>query len=342
MNIPNDLPPNAIETQTSSARIVTMSACLVVSIAVFLRYVGRWALQLHLNAGPGKREGVYGLDDVFNVAAVLAFYGLAVAVFVAIHRGMGVHVEAVLYERGQKGLTNLNQAIFVCAIFYNITLGMIKLSVLSLYRRILRGIASHKMCTILRAMFVIVACNTMANVLVVVFQCWPIEATWDSRRIRNSSRADRYRCVNINAFYIGNSVTGMLTDAMVYLVSIPIVKPLQMDSRTKIQLLATTLVGGLAVITSAVRLGFLPKLLHDPDVTMAMAVPMDWSVIEPAVGIIVSSMPAIRAIRFLRRQEENNSHGLGAISRPATNHIPLGNASNGTGGGRAGGEGGRI
>ena len=66
-----------------------------------------------------------------------------------------------------------------------------------------------------------------------------------------------------------------------------------------------------AVVTSAVRLGFMPALLSDPDVTMAMAIPMDWSVAEPAVGILVSSMPAIRAIRYLWLKRGDNSYASG-------------------------------
>jgi hypothetical protein len=65
------------------------------------------------------------------------------------------------------------------------------------------------------------------------------------------------------------------------------------------------------VVTSAVRLGFIPALLKDPDVTMAMAIPMNWSVAEPAVGILVSSMPAIRAIRFLWHKPGDDSYGSG-------------------------------
>jgi hypothetical protein len=61
----------------------------------------------------------------------------------------------------------------------------------------------------------------------------------------------------------------------------------------------------------------MPALLANPDVTMAMAIPMDWSVAEPAVGILVSSMPAIRAIRFLWRRPEDDTHGS------ATGHSTL-------------------
>ena len=125
--------------------------------------------------------------------------------------------------------------------------------------------------------------------------------------------ADLCRCADVNAFYLGNAITGVTTDAIVYLLSIPIVKPLHMDSKTKLQLMATMLIGGFAVVTSAVRLGFMPALLADPDISMAMGVPMNWSVAEPAVGILVSSMPAIRAIRFLWRRPGDDSYGSGAV-----------------------------
>jgi hypothetical protein len=51
--------------------------------------------------------------------------------------------------------------------------------------------------------------------------------------------------VDINAFYLGNAITGVSTDAIVYFLSIPIVLPLHLDKKTKLQLLATMLVGGL-------------------------------------------------------------------------------------------------
>jgi len=67
-----------------------------------------------------------------------------------------------------------------------------------------------------------------------------------------------------------------------------------------------------AVITSAIRLGFVPALITSLDATMAIAMPMNWSVVEIAVGILVSSMPAIRAIRYLWRKPGDGSYGSGA------------------------------
>ena len=52
-----------------------------------------------------------------------------------------------------------------------------------------------------------------------------------------------------------------------------------------------------------------------------MGVPMDWSIVEPTVGIIVSSMPAIRSVRWLWSKERTQSS---LTSKPRTHgHIQL-------------------
>jgi hypothetical protein len=72
-------------------------------------------------------------------------------------------------------------------------------------------------------------------------------------------------------------------------------------------------------VTSAVRLGFIPALLKDADISYAMGVPMNWSVAEPAIGILVSSMPAIRAIRYVwRKPGQDSSYGSGSGEAQST------------------------
>lgn len=46
---------------------------------------------------------------VFNVLAFLSFYGLVGAVLVATHRGMGVHLAVIEYDRGIAGVTAYRQ-----------------------------------------------------------------------------------------------------------------------------------------------------------------------------------------------------------------------------------------
>ncbi|KAH9862408.1 hypothetical protein J1614_011063 [Plenodomus biglobosus] len=322
MDIPTERPANADENLTTSVIAILVAGSTLVLVTTILRYLGRWVLQKRLEAGKGRSgDKIWGMDDFFNVLAVLTFYGLVASVVVATQRGMGTHISLLLYEHGIQGLIDYSKAIYVSAVFYNTVLGMVKLSVLCLYLRIIRGVQSQSVRTLVWSVIAVVAGNTLANVTVAIFQCWPIKAAWDV-----TIPANEKRCVNINAFYLGNAITGVITDAVVYLLSIPIIKPLQMDNKTKMQLLGTMLVGGFAVITSAVRLGFIPALLKAPDATMAMAVPMNWSIAEPAVGILVSSGPAIRAIRFLFRKPGEDSYGSGAAQstlRSQNGHIKL-------------------
>ena len=63
MEIPTELPANAGETQTYSERAITASGCALVGITVILRYLGRWCLKRRMDAGKGKGERVYGMDD---------------------------------------------------------------------------------------------------------------------------------------------------------------------------------------------------------------------------------------------------------------------------------------
>lgn len=175
-------------------------------------------------------------------------------------------MQLIIKERGMKGVDGYNlvstllllvavylssnafltrsQAIYNCAVFYNSTLGFVKLSVLSLYRRILSGIPSRKLLVANWTLFVIVSLNTSINVFIAIFQCKPIKGAFAS------SESAEAKCINPNAFYIGNAITGIVTDASVYALAYPIVRPLQMERRKKIVTLMTLLVGALYVCSS--------------------------------------------------------------------------------------------
>jgi hypothetical protein len=191
----------------------------------------------------------------------MTFYGLAIAVLIgessgarqhelcvdnitAIDRGMGQHVDRVIWLHGPEGLdnynlvclhavvstlsnqiTNVQQAIYVCALTYNTTLGFVKLSVISLYHRILQGVPSKTLLILNWCVFGLVACNTTINVFIAAFQCNPVHAAFDSN-IKGT-------CINTSAFYLGNAITGIITELMVYLLSIPIVRPFANGQQAK-------------------------------------------------------------------------------------------------------------
>jgi len=113
--------------------------------------------------------------------------------------------------------------------------------VLALYRRILQGIPSRTLIVLNWLLIGLVATNTTINVFVAAFQCNPIHAAFQT--------SIKGKCINTSAFYMGNAITGIITDSMVYLMAIPIVRPLHMDKRRKVVILLTFLVGLLYVFS---------------------------------------------------------------------------------------------
>ncbi|KAK2813660.1 hypothetical protein FQN50_000058 [Emmonsiellopsis sp. PD_5] len=313
------------ETQTHTERALTISCCCITAVAMILRTLGRYGLKVKNEREKISMSGHFvGLDDVFNFLALITFYGLCASVFVAIDRGMGVHLQRVMEIHGPKALDRYSFAIYLCAIFYNSTLGFVKLSVLALYRRILRGVHSKPLSIANWAVFGLVAVNTICNVCIAAFQCNPVARAWNPTSVPGT-------CINTSAFYIGNASTGIITDTIVYLLAVPIIKPLQMEPRKKFFALGTLLVGGFAVATSCIRIAFLPSLLKNPDATWAMGVPMDWSIVEPTVGIVVSSVPAITAIRHLFTPRVYGSNSSSAKSQ-FDGHVQLGDFRSPAGG----------
>lgn len=54
-----------------------------------------------------------------------------------------------------------------------------------------------------------------------------------------------------------------------------------------------------------------------------MGVPMDWSIVEPMVGIIVSSIPAITSIRHFFKMPGQDTSDLDPSLHSSHNHIKL-------------------
>lgn len=74
----------------------------------------------------------------------------------------------------------------------------------------------------------ICAASASANVLVCIFQCWPLDAAW------NAELKPTATCVNINAFYLANAGTNIATDLLAYLLPMNLVKNLQIPQKQKI------------------------------------------------------------------------------------------------------------
>ncbi|ETN41052.1 uncharacterized protein HMPREF1541_02986 [Cyphellophora europaea CBS 101466] len=182
--------------------------------------------------------------------------------------------------------------VWISSVFYNSSLGFIKCSVLALYARL--GDRQLKRMSLI--VLAICAASASANVLVCIFQCWPLNAAWDQTITQK-------RCVNINAFYLANAATNIATDLLAYLLPMRLVKNLQIPKKQKIAVGVMLCLGLFTCVSSIIRISFIPVMLTSDDPTYVIAPPFYWSVIEINIGVLAASIPSFKPLakRFLPR-----------------------------------------
>lgn len=145
---------------------------------------------------------------------------------IAVQHGMGSHISDVL-AMGTDNLTTYSEVVWLSSMFYNATLGFIKVSVLALYMRL----GDRLLWRLSIVMIGVVTCQATANVLACIFQCTPVRAAYDQ-----TITTDQKTCININAFYLANAAVNIFTDLLTYTLPIKLIINLQISRRQKIGL----------------------------------------------------------------------------------------------------------
>ncbi|KAF4338167.1 integral membrane protein pth11 [Fusarium beomiforme] len=142
-----------------------------------------------------------------------------------------------------------------------------------------------------------------------LFQCKPVEMQWDFR-ITNGT------CVNANqivsaAYAI--SVMTVVSDWLYALLPIPMLWSVRMTKQAKATVIVIL---GLGIfVATLVRLRFLADLTDTEDILFAGTDAMVWTLIEPGVAIVASSLatirPLLRAMRIRGFESSENTYGTG-------------------------------
>ncbi|KAL9622698.1 MAG: hypothetical protein Q9160_003008 [Pyrenula sp. 1 TL-2023] len=169
----------------------------------------------------------------------------------------------------------------------------------------------------------ICAASATANVLVCIFQCWPLNAAWDNAITQK-------KCININAFYLANSGTNIATDLLAYLLPMKLVKNLQIPKKQKIAVAFMLCLGLFACVSSIIRISFIPVMLTSEDPTYVIAPPFYWSVIESNIGVLAASIPSFKPLakRFVPRLigESSLKRGYGNSGNMNPSHKSAGSS----------------
>lgn len=117
---------------------------------------------------------------------------------------------------------------YISAIFYNFAIGAIKFSVLAFYLRI--GDRALRMASMV--MFVVVAMQTIAFMVVCAALCKPVWALWNPRLFATG----RVKCIDFVGFFRTSAVINVITDFIIYLLPARVLWILRIPLQQKIGL----------------------------------------------------------------------------------------------------------
>ncbi|KOC15631.1 integral membrane protein [Aspergillus flavus AF70] len=172
---------------------------------------------------------------------------------------------------------------FVTMLSYVLALGAIKISFCLLYLHIFPGKKFRMACWWLLAILV---AETIEEVLVVIFQCWPVHKAWDATGLVEG------KCVDMTLFYYANFGIKLATDVALFAMPIPKVLRLKMEVGKRVGLVMMFSLGLLVCVTSIIRVTYFNPFSVDH--TWVLVDAMNWSCVEVAVAIFIACIPSFK------------------------------------------------
>ena len=119
-----------------------------------------------------------------------------------------------------------------------LSMGLVKLSLLFLYRRILTVSSPAVNFTWWLSLF-LVTLNTVPFVCLAIFSCIPVEAAWDIAKMQTA------RCIDLSVMFIIQGSGNVITDLLILVLPIPSIWKLALEKKRKITLSILFAVGSL-------------------------------------------------------------------------------------------------
>ncbi|PWY86680.1 hypothetical protein BO70DRAFT_333076 [Aspergillus heteromorphus CBS 117.55] len=247
------------------ALIVIATAGLLVRIFVRIRYL------TGLN-----------FDDVLCITSYIFTFVLCFTAMWMTRYGFGKHIGTVSSMSARSMFLKLD---FVTMLAYVLALGAIKISFCLLYLYIFPGKKFRIACWCLMAISI---GETIAETLVVIFQCWPVHKAWDATGLVEG------HCVDMETFYYINFGIKLATDLALFTLPIPKLIQLKMTVGKRVGLVMMFSLGLLVCVASVIRVTYMNSFSVDH--TWSMVDTMNWSCIEVAIAIFIACIPSFKSL----------------------------------------------
>ncbi|KAF3388811.1 hypothetical protein F1880_003651 [Penicillium rolfsii] len=221
-----------------------------------------------------------GGDDYAILIALAfswAFFGLFVG---EVYHGMGEH-----YALIPPAIYKMQMLCFWASVpIYQTSLIATKMSILLQYRRVFSTPRMRLACNLLMGLLAVYGTWTIVSAWA---NCVPLEKFWNPN-------VPGF-CFDKKALWFSNSAIHILTDILILIYPMPVLKSLQLPKRQKLALMAVFALGAFVLITSVLRLRSLLVISNSTDPTYDNVGAAEWSAIECNVAIICASLPSTRA-----------------------------------------------
>ncbi|KAF2125243.1 hypothetical protein P153DRAFT_378743 [Dothidotthia symphoricarpi CBS 119687] len=310
MGFPSDGEANQGWKLYLTSLIMVLSAGIIVAVRVVTRF----------------RAVMLGADDYTIVASLVLSIVLSVTIQLAVVNGYGQHKRDLSKEE----LRTCLWFFWIAQTPYKIVVCLNKTSIIFLYMRIFISRHFRWLCY---STLAIVLGSGVATIFATIFQCVPIERSWN-KTIEGS-------CIDSSKFWLANAILNISTDVIVLALPIREIFKLQLKLQEKIMLCSVFLLGGFVTITSTLRVTAVANSVHNQQDQTWNFIPRGiWTLVEANLGIICASLTVLRQVakrtlasmsRWSKSDKYNHgcrgsgatSHANGSTGRNATNIITL-------------------
>ncbi|KAK1987201.1 integral membrane protein [Colletotrichum cereale] len=231
-------------------------------------------------------SNAFGWDDILIVLAFIPSTGFVVLGVIASHHyGWGRHV----WDMPMWMHTGSLQFSLACQILFDLATSFTKLSMLALIYRIASA-ASNKLRTLVMALQVFISVNCIVFMLVSMLQCRPLQLYW-------TVSLGPQNCINEATHLLAASIINTVTDFLVVLLPLVIIRVVYAGKLTSRQMIIVNLLFGagfLASFAGAARTYFTWIMTIQPDASWHAWINWLVSCIELFLGIICTSIPATK------------------------------------------------
>ncbi|KAH7124879.1 hypothetical protein B0J13DRAFT_598942 [Dactylonectria estremocensis] len=263
-----------IRNRTSSMIRATITLTVLSSISIFLRFVSKVFLK-HSN---------FGLDDLFTY---ISFFCCIIPITaLTIHGpfkyGFGKDIWTIDFE----DITKAGFYFYIQGLFYFPLVSLLKMALLFFYLRIFFIGLAYKL---LWGTIIFNAIYGIVFSFIHAFQCTPMSLFWTRWDGEHHGT-----CLSANAYTWANASISIALDLWMLAIPLWYVGRLNLNWKKKIGAGAMFVVGTFITIVSILRLQSLVTfgLSHNPTYDQSdIAI---WSMVEIHVGLICTSMPALR------------------------------------------------